>query len=290
MDLIADPQHLQRTAQDLRRAGRRIALVPTMGCLHAGHLSLAALARAEAEVVILSLFVNPAQFGPQEDFARYPRPFARDRALCQDAGVQILFHPAPEAMYRPGASVVVDETALARGLCGASRPGHFRGVLTVVAKLLHLALPDVAVFGQKDAQQLRIIRQMVRDLDVPVRLIAAPIVREPDGLAMSSRNRYLSPAERQAAVCLSRALRTARRQYRGGERRTARLVAAMQQDLAATPEARPDYVAVVDQETLQPVDTLTAPALAALAVRIGATRLIDNSPLPDDDRLANLPE
>ncbi len=296
MRIITSPDALQATALDLRRAGRSIGLVPTMGCLHAGHLSLvglarrapAASARRGRRAVILSLFVNPTQFGPGEDFERYPRTFARDCGLCERAGVDIVFHPSPESMYPGEPTVVVEETAMSRGLCGASRPGHFRGVLTVVAKLFNLALPDVAVFGQKDAQQLRLIQRLARDLNFPVRVIPAPIVREPDGLAMSSRNRYLSPAERRRALCLVRALQLARRLYRGGERDADRITAAMAEAIGGTPAVQIDYVRVVDDATLRPVRRIKNPILVALAVRVGKTRLIDNLRLPDD-RLCNLP-
>jgi len=289
MNIITSLEDMQKTAQALRQAGKRIGLVPTMGFLHEGHLSLIKLARLQADVVILSIFVNPTQFGPNEDFSRYPRDFEHDAALCADAGVDIIFNPAPEIMYATGYSVYVEENALAKGLCGAARPGHFRGVLTVVAKLFNLTLPDVAVFGQKDAQQARLIQQMTRDLNFPTIILLAPIIREADGLAKSSRNTYLSPAERREALCLTQALKTARRLYREGERDAGRIIAAMKVGIERISSARVDYIAIVDRDTLQQVQRIEAPVLAALAVYIGKTRLIDNLTLPEDG-LSNLPE
>lgn len=288
MKIINTPEEMQKTALALRRAGKRIGLVPTMGFLHEGHVSLVTLARRQADVVILSIFVNPTQFGPNEDFSRYPRDFERDRILCEAAGVDIIFNPVPEAMYPAGYSVHVEENDLSKGLCGASRPGHFRGVLTVVAKLFNLTLPDVAVFGQKDAQQARLIQQMAHDLNFPVTIVLAPIIREPDGLAMSSRNTYLAPDERREALGLQQALKTARRLYREGERDSKRIIAAMQSGIAQIPSARVDYIAIVDRNTLHSAPRLDTPVLVALAVYIGKTRLIDNLTLPEDG-LSNLP-
>ena len=289
MKIITSSEDMQKTALALRRAGKRIGLVPTMGFLHEGHLSLIKLARRQADVVILSIFVNPAQFGPNEDFSRYPRNFERDCALCAAAGVDILFNPVPEAMYPAGYSVYVEENVLSKGLCGASRPGHFRGVLTVVAKLFNLTLPDVAVFGQKDAQQARLIQQMARDLNFPTTIVVTPIIRESDGLAKSSRNTYLSPAEHREALCLQQALKTARRLYREGERDARRIIAAMKAGIEQIPSARVDYIAIVDRDTLQRAPRLDTPVLVALAIYIGKTRLIDNLTLPEDG-LSNLLE
>ncbi len=272
---------MQETALALRAAGRRLGVVPTMGCLHEGHASLIRLARARSDVTIVTLFVNPAQFGPNEDFAHYPRPFERDAALCEAEGADILFAPEAGTVYAPDASVWIDEDRLSRGLCGASRPGHFRGVCTVVAKLFNLTQPHVAVFGEKDAQQLRVLRRMVRDLDISVEIVAGPTVREPDGLAMSSRNRYLSDDERAQAPCLRRALDTAERLVVAGERDAVRLRAAMVGEIGRAPLARIDYIDLVDDETLEPVATLARPVLAALAVFLGSTRLIDNTVLRD---------
>ena len=279
MQIISDPIEMQRIAMALRKEGRILALVPTMGCLHEGHLSLVREAARRAERVILSLFVNPTQFGPNEDFNRYPRPFEHDSALCLDAGVHIIFAPDPADMYAPDASVFMDENRISRGLCGASRPGHFKGVLTVVAKLFNLCQPNVAIFGQKDAQQARLIRQMARDMNFPVEIVVAPIVREPDGLAMSSRNRYLSDTDRQNALCLQRGLQAARAAFEAGERSTSALKKVIGEKIAAVPGTGVDYIEIVDADTFEPVASIQRPALAALAVRIGATRLIDNMEL-----------
>lgn len=290
MQIIESIPEMSATAAAWRRAGQTIGLVPTMGFLHAGHLSLARQARAAAGKVALSIFVNPTQFGPGEDFQQYPRDFARDRSLCESAGVDVLFYPHPAgAMYAADHSVQITENVLSRGLCGASRPGHFAGVLTIVAKLFHITQPDVAVFGQKDAQQARIIQRMARDLHFPVRLMIAPLIRESDGLAMSSRNTYLSSGERRDALCLMRALQLARRLYREGARDAEAIRRRMIEQILQTPSARIDYAAVVDDATLAPVAAIQAPILIALAVHIGKTRLIDNLMLPDD-RLCNLPE
>lgn len=289
MKIITSLEDMQKTALALRRAGKRIGLIPTMGFLHEGHLSLVRLARKQADVVILSIFVNPTQFGPNDDFSRYPRDFERDCAMCQAAGIDIIFNPVPGAMYPNSYSVYVEEHVLSKGLCCTSRPGHFRGVLTVVAKLFNLTLPDVAVFGQKDAQQARLIQQMTRDLNFPTTIVLAPIIREADGLAMSSRNTYLSTAERREALCLQQALKTARRFYRQGERDARRIISAMKAGIAQIPSARVDYIAIVDHDTLQRAPRLDTPVLVALAVYIGKTRLIDNLTLPEDG-LSNLPE
>lgn len=279
MQIVSSPVEMQRRALALRREGRRIAVVPTMGYLHDGHLSLVKIARHHADVVVLTLFVNPTQFGPGEDLGRYPRDFARDRRLCAESGVDVLFAPENAAMYAPDASVRVVEDRLSRGLCGASRPVHFGGVVTVVSKLFNLTQPDVAVFGEKDAQQVRVIRRLVRDLDFPVEIISGPTVREPDGLAMSSRNVNLSPDERKQALCLRRALDRAEQLHRSGERDAARIRAAMLATIAAAPLATPDYVELVDDTTLEPVDRIEGPVLVALAVKFSKTRLIDNTVL-----------
>jgi pantoate--beta-alanine ligase len=276
MQIIKSPAEMQQTAFALRAAGKRLGCVPTMGFLHAGHLSLVALARERSDVVVLTLFVNPTQFGPKEDLAKYPRDFERDATLCRDAGVDILFAPEAGTMYAPDASLYVVEEKLSRGLCGAARPGHFRGVCTVVAKLFNLCLPHVAVFGAKDAQQLRVLRRMTRDLNFPIEIVAGPIIREPDGLAMSSRNVYLSADERQQALVLKRALDEAARLFHAGERATAPLKAAMEQIIAQAPAAKIDYIEIVEDDTLEPVATLAKPALIVLAVFVGKTRLIDN--------------
>jgi len=279
MRVVTSVQEMQQHALSLKRAGRKIALVPTMGYLHEGHLSLVALARARADVVVLSLFVNPIQFLPGEDLASYPRDFERDRALCERAGVDFVFHPDPGEMYAAEHSVFVEETSLSNVLCGACRPGHFRGVTSVVAKLFNIILPDIAVFGQKDAQQCRIIQRMVRDLNFPVEIVVGSIVREPDGLAKSSRNKYLSPQDRQHALCLRRSLDIAEIMVREGERSVEVIRESVKAVIAAVPGAVIDYVALVDNETLAPVVLIQRPVLVALAVRIGGTRLIDNTVL-----------
>lgn len=266
----------RQAVEAARAQGKIIGLVPTMGALHAGHASLIRRAREETGFVAVSIFVNPAQFGPNEDLSRYPRPFEKDVGLCAAEGVDLIFHPEPTVVYPPGFCTYVEVTGLQEGLCGASRPGHFRGVATVVLKLFNMIQPDVAFFGQKDAQQVRIIRQMVRDLDVPVRIDVCPIVREPDGLALSSRNQYLDADQRRLATILFHALEEVQRVIAGGERRMDALMNLLKQRIAVTPGALLDYVAIVDADTLQPLTWLQGETLIALAVRFGATRLIDN--------------
>lgn len=277
MEILTTAQQMQQRAATLRAQGQTIGFVPTMGYLHEGHLSLVRLARQHADVVVVSIFVNPTQFGPNEDFERYPRDFERDEQVCREAQVDIIFYPSISELYASDASTWVVEERLSRGLCGASRPGHFRGVCTVVAKLFHIVQPHIAVFGEKDGQQLRIIERMVRDLHLPVRIVRGPTVREPDGLAMSSRNAYLSPHERKQAVVLKRALDKAEQLVREGiERDAERLKAAMQNVIEHAPDARIDYIEIVDDQTLEPVQTVDRPCMVALAVFIGKTRLIDN--------------
>jgi pantoate--beta-alanine ligase len=270
---------MQEEADRLRRAGRRIGVVPTMGYLHAGHLSLIHAARAhEANVVVTSIFVNPTQFAPNEDFERYPRNLERDRRLAQEAGTDILFVPTVDEMYPEPYHTYTIVEALTGVLEGASRPSHFRGVTTVVAKLFNITKPHVAVFGQKDAQQARVIMQMVRDLNFDVEIIVAPIVREPDGLAMSSRNTYLSPDERQQAIVLNQSLRHAEALIAAGERNPSRILHEMTSMISGQPSARVDYISIADSDSLQNVTQLSAAqrVLISLAVRIGKTRLIDN--------------
>jgi len=281
---------MQQAALAWRRDGKKIGFVPTMGALHEGHMSLAKLARREADAVVVSIFVNPLQFGPREDFEKYPRDMERDAELCRKSGVDVIFNPAAAEMYPGQSALFVDEGELSKQLCGKFRPGHFRGVLTVVAKLFNIVLPDAAVFGQKDAQQAILIQRMICALNFPVRMIIAPIVRERDGLAMSSRNSYLSPDERRRAVCLSLALRKARKIYRSGERDCAALKGAMREIIESGKPEAIDYVEIVARNNLKPLDEIKGEdCLIALAVRIGKTRLIDNLPLPDD-RLGNLGE
>jgi len=254
--------------------------VPTMGYLHEGHLSLVRRARAENDRVAVSVFVNPTQFGPHEDYARYPRDLERDLRLLEPLGVDLVFVPSVEEMYPPGFQTWVIVEEVSRPLEGASRPGHFRGVATVVAKLFNILRPDRAYFGQKDAQQTVVIRRMVQDLNIPVEIMICPTVREPDGLAMSSRNTYLNPEERRAATVLFRALQAAKARYEAGERDAERLREAMREVIRAEPLARIDYVSVAHPETLQELERVEGPALLSLAVYIGTTRLIDNLMLP----------
>ena len=265
-----------------------MGLVPTMGALHEGHLSLIRIARQRADRVVVSLFVNPLQFGPKEDLDRYPRDFERDRALCEGEGADALFAPDAAGMYPPGFCTRVDVTgALTSGLCGVRRPGHFSGVATVVTKLFTICEPDVAVFGQKDAQQAAVIRRFTRDLDLPVEVVVAPIVREPDGLAMSSRNVYLSPEERRQAATLKASLDEAQGLCSAGERDAAALLRAVAARVGTAPLARLDYAAIVDPETLEPLTRVERPALLALAAFLGSTRLIDNTtlvPSGEDER------
>jgi len=259
-----------------RGAGRRLALVPTMGALHEGHLALVDHARRRADVVAMSIFVNPLQFGPQEDLARYPRDLARDRRLAGERGVDAVFVPTVEIMYPPGAATRVVPGPTADRWEGAARPGHFTGVLTIVAKLFHLIEPDVAVFGQKDIQQVVLIRQMVRDLDWPLELVVVPTVRESDGLALSSRNTYLDDAGRRSALGLSAALRAAHEAWRKGERSADTVEAGVRAVAGAHPGLGLEYVAVVEPEGLTPVSLVNADTIVAMAGRVGRTRLIDN--------------
>ncbi len=259
-----------------RAEGRRLALVPTMGYLHEGHLALVDEARRRADAVVMSVFVNPLQFGPGEDLARYPRDLERDRALAAARGVHALFTPAESEMYPPGSSTRVVPGPAADRWEGAARPGHFAGVLTVVAKLFHLAEPDVACFGRKDVQQAVLIRQMVRDLDWPLEVVLVPTVREPDGLALSSRNLYLDPEARRTGLGLSAALRAAHLAYRAGERRADGIEARMREALAMHPGLAVEYIAVAEPLALEPVAEVDARTVVALAGRVGTTRLIDN--------------
>ncbi len=269
-------EEMRGQVREWRQAGLRIGFVPTMGFLHAGHMSLVDVAAGAADRVVLSIYVNPTQFGPGEDLDKYPRDFARDEALCRQHGVHALFYPDNRTMYAPGHSTWVIEEGLTGTLCGRSRPGHFRGVTTVVTKLFNIVQPDVAVFGRKDAQQALVIQRLVRDLNQPVTVLVAPIVREPDGLAMSSRNAYLTADERSRAVCISRALRAAEQEAAGGERDAAALGARVAAALRAG-GGRIDYVECVSRANLQPVSRLDGPALLAVAVFFGKTRLIDNA-------------
>jgi pantoate--beta-alanine ligase len=275
-EIIRDPAAMRARAEDLRRDGRVIAVVPTMGYLHDGHLSLLRTARARADVVILTIFVNPTQFGPNEDLSRYPRDEEGDLAKARPTGLDLAFCPDAAAMYPAGAQTFVEVRELAGPLCGEKRPGHFTGVATIVTKLFHLTKPHLAFFGEKDYQQLAVIRRMTRDLDFGIEIVGMPIVREPDGLAMSSRNVYLSPDERRQALALIRGLDAARAAVEAGERSAAAIVAACRAPIEAAADARIDYVELRDADELTPVGELTRPAVLALAVFVGKTRLLDN--------------
>ena len=276
MRVVSTIRDMQRLADALRSQGRRIGLVPTMGALHEGHLSLIQMARDLSDVVIVSVFVNPTQFVAGEDFETYPRDIEQDLLRIAEAGGEVVFTPTAEEMYPGGFSTYVEVEGVTEGLCGASRPGHFRGVTTVVTKLFCATKPHVAVFGQKDAQQAAVIRRMTRDLNLDVEISVASTVREPDGLAMSSRNAYLSPEERKDARTLFQALELARKMIEGGERSVDRIVASMRPLISSRPHAQIEYVEVVDAEQLGPMEILRGKVLIALAVRIGRARLIDN--------------
>lgn len=283
MQIITDPQTLQQTTLHWRAEGVHTVLVPTMGYYHAGHESLMAHARSIGEKVVVSLFVNPTQFGPGEDLASYPRDLERDAAIAEGQGADILFVPRPEDMYRPDHATWVEVPQLASTLCGITRPTHFRGVCTVVLKLLMMAQPRTAVFGQKDWQQLAILRRMVRDLNIPVKLVGRPIVRESDGLALSSRNIYLGKDERAQAPHIHHSLMLAKALVQGGERDTATLATAMRGYWAQNlPLGQEDYLSFVHPDTLAPLERITDAALCAVAVRLGKARLIDNMMLLGD--------
>lgn len=274
---IRDMRAASRAA---RRAGMRLGLVPTLGALHEGHLSLIRAAKTSCPVVAASIFVNPTQFGPDEDLAKYPRPFERDRELLENEGVDLLFAPPVEEMYPSGAVTWVTVEDLSHKLDGRSRPGHFRGVTTIVTKLFHAIEPDAAFFGQKDAAQVAIIRRMVRDLNFPVDIVVCPIVREPDGLAMSSRNVYLDLQQRKQALVLQRSLMHVEQMAGAGEYNATRLIAAAKEVFAGEPAVRLDYFEIVDPDNLDPVNHVSKGALVAVAAFVGTTRLIDNILLP----------
>jgi len=263
-----------------RGVGKTMGLVPTMGALHEGHLSLVRMAKAQCDLVVVSIFVNPLQFGPNEDLAKYPRNFDRDCDLLEREGVDFILAPSVEEMYPAGAVTYVTVESLSDKLCGRSRPGHFRGVTTVVSKLFNIVQPDRAFFGQKDAAQSTIIRRMVRDLNIPVQVVIGAIVREPDGLAMSSRNAYLDVPQRKSALVLHRSLQTVQALFDQGERRVQTLIEAGKQAFGRDPSVQLDYLEIVDPETLDPVDDLLRGALVAVAAFVGKARLIDNLVLP----------
>jgi pantoate--beta-alanine ligase len=280
MEVVRTIPELRAALARARQAGRTVGFVPTMGCLHEGHLSLIRRAKEEAGFVAVSIFVNPTQFGPNEDFARYPRTFEEDRRGCAAAGADLIFAPAAEDFYPAGASTWVDVEGVSAGLCGEFRPGHFRGVATVVAMLFNAVQPDLAVFGRKDLQQLAVIRRMVRDLRMPVRVVAHETVREPNGVAMSSRNRYLSPEQLAQAAAIPAALAAAQAVARGGVADAGRIRAAAQAVLDGQPALRTQYCEVVDAETMGRVASVSGRACAiAVACLLGATRLIDNADL-----------
>jgi pantoate--beta-alanine ligase len=276
VQIIERIEPLRIALAEARRAGQGVALVPTMGALHVGHLALIDRARERAACVVMSLFVNPLQFGPNEDFARYPRDREGDARLAESRGVDILFAPQPDELYRAGRAVTVTPTTLASRWDGAARPGHFTGVLTVVAKLFNIVQPDVAIFGQKDIQQATLIRAMVRDLDFPIQIIIAPTVREKDGVALSSRNAYLSAPDRKRARVLSRAIFAMRDAFDGGERSAAALEALGNAAVSAEPAVKLEYLAVMDPDTLEPTPVAAPGSIIAIAARVGTTRLIDN--------------
>jgi pantoate--beta-alanine ligase len=262
--------------RDARAGRKRLGLVPTMGALHEGHLSLVRAAKAQCDAFAVSIFVNPTQFGPTEDLSKYPRQFERDCRLLEKEGVEILFAPSVGEIYPDGAVTWVLVEGLSEKLDGRSRPGHFRGVTTIVSKLFHIVEPEAAFFGQKDAAQLAVIRRMVRDLNFPIEIVACPIVREPDGLAMSSRNAYLNPEERQRALMLQRSLQRAEQGFQAGERIAARLISAAKEVVASEPQVVLDYFEIVDPDTLDPVERISQKTLVAVAAYVGSTRLIDN--------------
>ena len=276
MEICSKIEAVRQHVREWKKAGLTIGFVPTMGYLHEGHKSLIDAARQDYDRVVVSIFVNPMQFGPNEDLASYPRDLKKDAGLCEAAGVDLIFNPQPEEMYAPDFASYVDMDGLTAQLCGKSRPGHFRGVQTVVLKLFHIVTPERAYFGQKDAQQLAVIKRMVRDLNVDIEIIGCPIVREEDGLAKSSRNTYLNEAERKAALVLSRSLKAGRELLESGETKAAAIRQAVIQEIEKEPLAKIDYVEIVDFDTITPVDEVNGSILAAIAVYIGKTRLIDN--------------
>lgn len=275
MRIVSTIDEVRKQVKEWRKEGQKIGFVPTMGYLHEGHMSLIDAA-GENDKVVVSIFVNPMQFGPNEDLASYPRDLDHDAKLCEEHGVDLIFHPIPEEMYGDSFYAYVDMNTLTQELCGLSRPVHFRGVCTVVAKLFNIVTPDKAYFGQKDAQQLAIIKRMVKDLNMPLSIIGCPIIREEDGLAKSSRNTYLSPEERQAALVLSRSIFLGKEFVEKGERDCTKIIAAMTAEIEKEPLAKIDYVKIVDLDTMQQVKKIEGGILAAIAVYIGKTRLIDN--------------
>lgn len=277
MNILQRIQEVREYIREQKMNGKTIGLVPTMGYLHEGHLSLVTRAKKECDLVVMSIFVNPIQFGPNEDFERYPRDLEHDEAMAQKAGVDVLFVPSVEVMYPQPILTYVNVEGITENLCGMSRPGHFRGVTTVVSKLFHIVQPDKAFFGQKDIQQVRVIEQMVEDLNMPVEIIPCPIVREADGLALSSRNVYLSPEERKQARSLFASIQLAEKAFASGERDSGRLIQMVTQRIKEESPADIDYVKIVNRKNLSDIVRIDEPAILALAVRFGNTRLIDNT-------------
>lgn len=276
MKVVTTIDEVRAEVKAWKKEGKSIGFVPTMGYLHEGHGSLISTARKENDKVVVSIFVNPMQFGPTEDLESYPRDLEKDSAFCESLGADLIFHPEPSEMYHEGFSSFVDMSVLTEELCGLSRPVHFRGVCTVVSKLFHIVQPDRAYFGQKDAQQLAVIRHMVDDLNMDIQIVGCPIIREADGLAKSSRNTYLSKEEREAALVLSKSIALGRGLVEDGETDTAKIVKAMSEFIEKEPLAKIDYVKAVDGPTMQQIPTVKKPMLVAIAVYIGKTRLIDN--------------
>jgi pantoate--beta-alanine ligase len=279
MEIIRTVAAMKEYVRKVKARGETICLVPTMGYLHEGHLDLMRMGRPLADHLVISIFVNPTQFGVNEDLDKYPRDLPRDSAMAESVGVEVIFHPEAMDMYPKGYQTYINVEEITDGLCGASRPGHFRGVTTVVAKLFNIVEPDVSVFGEKDYQQLAVIRKMVDDLNMSGKVLAHPTVREEDGLAMSSRNKYLSPEERQHALVLNRSLRRAAERVKGGEKSAAAIRAAAEAAISATPGAAIDYIEIVHPDTLKPLEIIEDKAVMALAVKMGVTRLIDNMTL-----------
>src|SRR5581483_2050610 len=284
MNVLTSIDEVRCASRAAHRDSKRVGVVPTMGALHEGHLSLVRAAKAHCDVVVVSIFVNPTQFGPNEDYAKYPRTFERDCQMLEQEGADLVFAPTVDEMYPKGAVTYVTVEGMSEKLCGKSRPGHFRGVTTVVSKLFSAVEPDKAFFGQKDAAQVAIIRRMVRDLNLAVEIVVCPIVREPDGLAMSSRNAYLDPQQRKSALALSRSLKQVEDLYQKGEVDATNLIQAGKKTIAQDAAVRLDYLEIVDAETLDPVRTITGPTLVAVAAFVGTTRLIDNTVLGRPDR------
>lgn len=279
--LVGTVENAREAVLAAKRNGARVGLVPTMGALHAGHHSLIRTARKECDFVVVSIFVNPAQFGPNEDYTRYPRTLEGDMAMCRGEGVNVVYFPSEETMYPPGFATSVEVAGLTNALEGAYRPGHFRGVTTVVLKLFNIVPAHAAYFGQKDYQQQTLIRRMVEDLNVPIDIRVCPTVREPDGLALSSRNVYLSPDERRSALALSRSLKLAEERLRYGDRDVAAIRQAMLDLLNSTPHVKPDYATLIHPDTLEEVSQVLPKLVAVVAARVGATRLIDNLIISD---------